>query len=144
MVLERLSSHRKRGNLTYAGQKRLDRHLHGRQRESGMQLAVQSSVSLLAGAATHLCRAMGVLPSGGSIGFVIVMVFSRVLCRGHGRRREEGGPRSGGRRESFWLRAAASRSGYGSGSGSVGYGIKENAGHERIDRHISWAKVLSR
>lgn len=64
-----------------------------------MQLAVQSSVSLLAGATAHLCRAMAVLASGGSIGFMVVMIFSRGLGRSHGRRLEEGGPRSGGRRE---------------------------------------------
>lgn len=64
-----------------------------------MQLAVQSGVRLMAGTAAHLCRAVAVLPSGGRVGFVIVVIFSRVLCRGHGRRLEEGGPRSGGRRE---------------------------------------------
>lgn len=42
----------------------------------------------------------------------------------------------------FWLEAAASRRGY--GSDSAGYGRTENAGHERIDRHISWAKMLRR
>lgn len=126
--------------MTYAGQKRLGRHLYGRRRGSGIQLAVQSSVRLMAGTAAHLCRAMAVFPCGGSIGFVVIVIFSRVLGRGHGRRLEEGGPRSGGGREGFWLGAAASSRGY--GSDGMGYGVEQNAGHERIECHISWEKVL--
>lgn len=44
-----------------------------------MQLAIQSSVRLMAGAAAHLCRAMAVFPSGGSIGFVVIVIFSEFL-----------------------------------------------------------------
>lgn len=71
-------------NKTYAWEQGFGRHLDGHRCGSGMKV-VFGSVSLLACAAAHLCRTMTVLFLDGSVGLVVVVIFSRRLGRSHGK-----------------------------------------------------------